>query len=152
MTNEEPKPSADDAREALESIAAMESTAASRSAEPYWFTFAMAGLVGLIPVTALLYERMIVFPILGTALLAAWYQKRSGIVAKTITPTPGGRIQFAALLALMVLIYFGGMALARAHGPIWAYLCGVAMALVIIVVGINVSKTKAATPGERSGE
>ena len=121
MTPDSPVP-ADEAKEALSTIDAVQSASRKRSATPLWYGIGIA-LIMMIGFS--LYSQEDpgdlpgLFIVLGTALLVGYFNDKTGVNAKAIPDSAIGILAFIGVVAFLLVLFFGGIYVRRAFDLPW---------------------------------
>jgi hypothetical protein len=121
MTYDTPIP-ADEAKEALNTIDAVQSASKKRAATPLWYGIGIA-LIMMIGFSLYSQEDPGDFPglfiVLGTALLVGYFNGKTGINAKALPDTAIGVLAFIGVVAFLLVLFFGGIYVRRAFDLPW---------------------------------
>lgn len=134
MTNNIDNVTSDDAREALDSAAKMESAGWRRGVPDRWFG---AGVSALIASLFMLYALQdpypyIVFPIIGLALFIAAAREKSGAYGREFPTTKANAWAMVAFASVLLVFFFGSIVVRRAYDAAWVPL------VVGFLVGLTV--------------
>lgn len=121
MTPDSPIP-ADEAKEALDTIDAVQSASKKRAATPLWYGIGIA-LIMTIGFSLYSQEDPGDFPglfiVLGTALLVGYFNGKTGVNAKALPATAIGVLAFVSVVAFLLVLFFGGIYVRRAFDLPW---------------------------------
>ncbi|MGI9201948.1 MAG: hypothetical protein ACR2QL_12870 [Woeseiaceae bacterium] len=121
MTPDSPIP-ADEAKEALNTIDALQSASKKRAATPLWYGI---GIALIITIGFSLYAQEDpgdfpgLFIVLGTALLVGYFNDKTGANARALPNTAFGALAFVAVVTFLLVLFFGGIYLRRAFDLPW---------------------------------
>jgi hypothetical protein len=121
MMNENENLSADEAREALESVTKMESAGWRRAVPKRWFGAAMATLIGSMFGVYALQDPYpyIVFPIIGIALLIASSRETAGAYGRDIPDSKANKWMLVLFAAILLVVFFGSIFIRRTYDAAW---------------------------------
>lgn len=121
MTQEAPIP-ADEAKEALNTIDAVQNASKKRAAPPLWYGI---GIALVMTIGFSLYAQEDpgdipgLFIVLGTALLVGYFNGKTGVNANAMPSTAIGVFAFISVVAFLLVLFFGGIYLRRAFDLPW---------------------------------
>jgi len=119
--NENENLSADEAREALESVTKMESAGWRRAVPKRWFGAAMATLIGSMFGVYALQDPYpyIVFPIIGIALLIASSRETVGAYGRDFPDSKANKWMLVLFAAILLVVFFGSIFIRRTYDAAW---------------------------------
>jgi len=133
MISETENLSADEAREALESVTKMESAGWRRAVPERWFGAGLAALIGSQFAVYALEDPYpyIVFPIIGIALLLAASREKIGAYGRVFPDGKPNKLMLALFAAVLIVVFFGSIFIRRTFDAPW----------VSVIVGLLVGLT-----------
>ena len=121
MTPNSPIP-AEEARDALDTIDAVQSASKKRAATPLWYGIGIA-LITTIGFSLYAQEDPGDFPglfiILGTVLLVGYFNDKTGVNAKASPNSAIGVLVFVGIVTFLLVLFFGGIYVRRAFDLPW---------------------------------
>jgi hypothetical protein len=121
MINENEKLTADEAREALESVTKMESAGWRRAVPERWFGAGIATLIGSLFAVYALEDPYpyIVFPIIGIAVLIASGREKVGAYGRDFPDGKSSKLMLALFTVVLFVIFFGSIFIRRTYDAPW---------------------------------
>ena len=132
--NETNNPTNHEAKEALASIEAMESSGYRRAVPERWFGAGIAALIASMFAIYALEDPYpyIVFPIIGLALLIVATREKAGAYARDFPGPKANRWALVLFGATMILVFFGTIYVRRAYDLYWVpIIVGLLVGLVV---------------------
>ena len=125
-----------EAREALDSVAKMESSAWRRGVPARWFGAVMAALIGSMFAIYALEDpnSYIVLPILAMAIVMKAARDKSGAYGREFPNTKANRWQLALFTVELLLLFFGSIVIRRTYDAAWVPIAaGLLVALIVFM-------------------
>ena len=149
--NENDSPTGDGAREALESIEAMESAGYRRAVPQRWFGAGVAFFIASLFALYALEDPYpyIVFPIIGMGVLIATARETAGAYGRDFTGSKANRWAFVLFVGAMVLVFFGSIVIRRTYDAAWVpIVVGLFAGLVVFLTSESERRSYLAKAGE----
>ena len=150
MINENKNLSADEAREALESVTKMESAGWRRAVPERWFGAGIAALIGSMFAIYALEDPYpyIVFPIIGIAVLIASSREKLGAYGRDFPDGKSNKWMLALFAAVLFVVFFGSIFIRRTYDAPWvSVIVGLLVGLTVFLASENERRAYIAKAG-----
>ena len=150
MVKEDNDLTRDEAKDALDCIAAMESAGYRRAVPRRWFgagvAFFVAGLYALYALDD--PYPYVIFPVIGLGMLIASARQTAGAYGRDFPGTRANRWAFVLVVAVMALLFFGSIFIRRAYDIAWLpIVVGVFVGLLVFLASENERRSYLAKAG-----
>jgi hypothetical protein len=148
-------PTSEEAREALDSIKAMESAGYRRAVPQRWFGAGVAFFIASLFALYALEDPYpyIVFPLIGMGVFIVAAREKVGAYGRDFPSPKANRWGLAVFAIVMVLMFFGTVVIRRTYDAAWVPVAvGIFVGLVVFLVSESERRSYLAKAGEEQAK